>query len=120
MNKSRRQFFKQSLGLVTAVAVAPSFLQALLPSVARAQGSAMKFVVPGQGMAASLNYVENKAKVAKDLAIERTGVKFADQFCSNCLLFTKDASSSNGKCSLFPNEMVKAKSWCQSWVKKPS
>ncbi len=119
MNQSRREFFKQALGVAGAAVAAPVILKSLWPAIAQAQG-APKFVVPGQGMAASVNYSENKKSVPKDLAIERNGVKFANQTCSGCVLFTKNAGDANGKCALFPNEQVKATSWCKSWSKKPS
>ena len=120
MNQSRRDFFKQALGIVGAVAAAPALLKAILPSVARAE-AAPTFVVPGQGMAASVGYVEDKTKAPKDKQVDRNGVKFADQKCSNCAIYTKDASGKGGKCALFsspPGLLVKDNSWCASWSKK--
>jgi hypothetical protein len=117
VNQSRRDFVKQGLGAVAALAAFPALIKALLPSVAQAQAKP-KFVVPGQGMAASVGYVENKAKVEKALQIERNGVKFADQKCATCVLFNKDAGGDYGKCALFPTEVVKPTSWCKSWSKK--
>ncbi len=119
MNNSRRQFFKQALGVVGAVVAAPTLLKVLLPSVAQAQG-ALTFVEPGKGMAASVGYVDDKKKLDKKDQIERAGVKFANQKCSTCALFTKDTSSVNGKCALFPNQLVKPDGICRSWAKKPN
>lgn len=121
MNSSRREFFKQALGVVGAAVAAPAFLRTLLPSVAQAQAPG-SFVTPGQGMAASVNYVEaaGKTKIADaTLKVDRNGVKFADQKCTNCVLFTKNPGDANGKCALFANQQVKSDSWCKSWSKKP-
>ena len=122
MDNSRRQFFKQALGSVGAIVAAPVLLRTLLPSVAQAQAPVVpgSFVVPGQGMAASVGYVEDKKKVAKDKQIDRNGTKFADQSCTNCALFVKEPNSANGKCALFPNQLVKPTSFCNSWAKKPA
>ncbi len=115
MGSSRRDFFKQALGIVGAAVSAPTLLRSLLPSVAYAQGG---FVVPGQGMAASVGYQENRSKVDKKDQIARAGVKFADQKCSNCTLFTKEGAGPHGKCALFPGQQVKADAFCRSWAKK--
>jgi hypothetical protein len=117
MNQSRRDFFKQGLSAAAALAAFPMLVKALLPSLAQAQG-APKFVKPGQGMAASVGYTENKAKVEKSLQIERNGVKWAGQRCETCVLFQKDPGGAYGKCALFPGENVKPTSWCKSWSKK--
>jgi hypothetical protein len=107
MNQSRRDFFKQALG-----AVALTFL-----ALKAGAAEVLKFVVPGQGMAASVNYTEDKKKAKKDLQIERQGVPFAQQKCSGCALYTK-VDDKSGKCALFPNQLVKANAWCASWSKK--
>jgi hypothetical protein len=107
MNQSRRDFFKQVLG----------FAALTLWTLKARAAETMKFVVPGQGMAASVNYSEDKKKVKKDLQTDRQGVKFANQKCSVCALYTK-VDEKAGKCALFPNEYVKANAWCASWSKK--
>lgn len=116
MNNSRREFFKQVLGTLSVAAAAPALLKAIMPSFAHAAGPT--FVKPSQGMAASVNYTEDKSKVKKELQTDRGGVKFKDQKCSGCMLYTKDAGGDYGKCALFPQDMVKGPAWCSSWSKK--
>ena len=116
-NQSRRDFFKQALGVAGLALMAPTLVRSVFTSVAQA-ADAPKFVAPGKGMAASVNYLEDKKKAPKNLQIERNGVPFAKQSCSGCALYTKDAVGNYGKCALFPNENVKPTSWCQSWSKK--
>ncbi len=113
MNSSRRDFFKQMAGAIVA---APIVMNALT-SIKAFAADAVKFVIPGQGMAASINYVEDKKTAKKELQIERQGVKFAEQKCMNCAIYTKQDDKS-GKCALFPAEMVKPAAWCSSWSKK--
>jgi len=117
MNSSRRQFFKTSIATLGAAVAAPTLFQTLFPSLAQAQ-AACKFVVPGQGMAAGVNYVEDKKNFKKELQIVRNGVAYKDQDCSTCALYVKDAKEDFGKCALFPNECVKPKAICASWNKK--
>lgn len=116
MNQSRRNFFKQMVGAVGAVVAAPVVINALTSLKAKA-ADAVKYVVPGQGMAKSVNYFDDKSKVDKKLQTDRQGTKFAAQECGNCQLYTKSGAD-YGKCALFPSEMVKAKAWCASWSKK--
>lgn len=82
----------------------------------------LPMVKMGEGMAASLNYVDKKSALKNEsLKSERTGVKWDQQFCEGCLLFTavgKKGSDSLGKCQLFQGHLVNAKGWCNSWAKK--
>ncbi len=117
MNSSRRDFFKQMVGALGAVVAAPVVINALTSLKAKA-ADAVKYVLPGQGMAASINYLEDKKKAKKELQIDRQGVKFAEQKCDTCQLYTKSGDNKYGKCALFPTEMVKADAWCSSWSKK--
>lgn len=136
MNSSRRDFFKNLVGMVGAGALFPT----LLSSVSRAaeekrrgkpgEGAAagaggdanLPLVQPGVGMAASLNYVHNNKDI-KDakLKTERQGVKFEQQRCQGCMLYTKVGMKNGeevGKCQLFANQLVKSSGWCTSWTKK--
>jgi hypothetical protein len=118
INSSRRDFFKQTVGVLGGLIAAPALLRAMWSSVANAEE--VKYVKEGVGMAASVNYTEhkNRSKVKKELQTDRGGVKFAAQKCDACMLYTKDAKGNYGKCTLFPNEFVKNDSWCSSWTKK--
>ncbi len=118
MNTSRREFFKKALASAGTIAVAPALVRALWSSEARAEGSCT-FVKVGQGMAASVNYAEDKKTVKKDLQIVRNGVPFSGQSCAGCALYTPDpAGGKFGKCALFGADCVKPTSWCGSWNKK--
>lgn len=82
----------------------------------------LTLVQPGQGMAASVNY-HHKTSDVKDakLKTDRQGMAFNQQRCSNCMLYSKHGmkdGSEVGKCTLFPNQVVKGEGWCSSWAKK--
>jgi len=119
----RRDFFKK-LGLATLAVVTSQnlFAQTRKKKEEAAAGGDLPLVTPGQGMAASVNYVHNVADI-KDakLKMDRQGVKFQDQKCANCMLYSKHGTQGGvevGKCQLFPNQVVKATGWCTSWAKK--
>lgn len=117
INNSRRNFFKQAVGVLGGLIAAPALLRTLMSSIAHAEE--IKYVKPGVGLAGSVNYNDDRTKVKKELQADRAGVKFKDQKCSACMLYTKDSKGgAYGKCSLFPNETVKADAWCASWSKK--
>jgi len=123
----RRNFLKM---LVVAAGAA-----SVLPRVALAEerrrggaaggaaaGGELPLVEPGKGMAKSLNYVHQGSQI-KDPALktERQGVPFAKQDCKGCQFYTangKKGADDVGKCSLFPNQVVKSTGWCSSWAKK--
>lgn len=73
-------------------------------------------------MAKNVNYVHKKADLKKaDLKIEKLGVKWDQQFCDNCTLYSapgKKDGDDVGQCALFPGKLVKGKGWCTSWAKK--
>lgn len=120
---NRRSFFKGMASALGLVLVSGSFTSVF------AQGRKKKeekteaakgptLVEPGKGMAANVNYQHNHADV-KDAAlkVEKQGVKWEAQFCSNCVLYTK-LGDGTGKCTLFPGQLVKDSGWCTSWSKK--
>lgn len=39
------------------------------------------------------------------------------QLCSNCQFFT-DVGKPQSLCSIFPGKMVRAKGWCNTWIKR--
>lgn len=111
---SRRQFFKYAAGFAGLAATLRWMPQALA-------AAKLKMVEVGKGMAASLSYNEDKKKVKKSLQIEKAGVKWDAQFCSNCALYTKkgmDNGKEVGLCAIFPNEHVTSHGWCVNWSKK--
>lgn len=129
MQNSRRDFFKKVAGIASAVVVAPAVVNGLFSSVANAEGKrggaaggGLPLVEPGKDMAATVNYVHN-AKDIKDakLKTERQGVKFEQQNCAGCMLYTKEGMQGGvevGKCSIFAGKVVKSTGWCTSWAKK--
>lgn len=127
-NNSRRSFVKMAFAATGAVFMLPSLLSAqekrrAKPAAGGAGGdTALPWVQPGVGMAASVNYQE-KHEAIKDAALkaDRQGVKFADQRCSGCMLYSKVGTKDGvegGKCTLFAGQLVKGNAWCSSWSKK--
>ena len=41
-----------------------------------------------------------------------------DKNCGNCRLFTADASSEWGPCTIFPGFNVATAGWCKAWIAK--
>lgn len=119
---SRREFLKYAVSITAIPAVV------LLSRVGFAQEKKKKkgdeaagaggagWAVPGQGVAGSIKYVEDKSKVAKADQVEKTGVPFAKQDCSNCMLFK------NGVCIVITdkNNKVKPTAWCPTWTHNPA
>lgn len=128
---SRRSFVKLALGLGgfallgSAPALAQERRRTAKPggAAAGAGGDAnLPLVEPGKGMAASVQYHHKNTEV-KDakLKVDRSGVPFAKQTCSNCMLYTKAGMKNGeevGKCTLFAGNVVKGGGWCASWSKK--
>jgi hypothetical protein len=125
---SRRSFVKIAMALVGATVVLPQLLSAqekrrAKPAAGGAGGDlALPLVEPGKGMAASVNYQNDHSAVKEAaLKVDRSGVKFADQHCGKCMLYSKVGNKDGGevgKCTLFAGQLVKSNSWCSSWSKK--
>ncbi|MGQ0430320.1 MAG: high-potential iron-sulfur protein [Gammaproteobacteria bacterium] len=66
--------------------------------------------------AKSLGYVTDAKKVdpAKNPTYK------AGQTCANCFQYSGAAGAADGKCTIFPNNTVKAAGWCKVWVPKQS
>jgi hypothetical protein len=112
-SNSRREFFKNFLGLAGAVFLAP----ALLSSTAKAEqkrrpkpgagGGGDELADPTKDMAKTLGYKHKSDQPGKE--------------CKNCQLFTaagKKGSDDVGKCAVIPGKLVKASGYCNSWSKK--
>lgn len=120
---SRRSFFKGMISAFGLVAVSGSLTSAFAQGRKKKEAEAPKsseptLVEPGKGMAANVNYQHKHADV-KDAAlkVEKQGVKWDAQLCSNCVLYTKHGADT-GRCTLFPGQLVKDAGWCTSWSKK--
>lgn len=123
-NQSRREFFKKAAGLAGAVVVAPTVLNSLFASTAQAAAGCdtMPLAEPGKDMAASVNYVAKVADVKDAKAkVERQGVAWGKQTCSNCGLYNKKCGAGadeKGTCAIFAGKVVMSTGWCTSWNKK--
>ena len=87
---NRRQLMQWSLGLLgmAAMDAVAAEKRAARPSAAGA--GAEPFVDPAtDAMAKSVNFVKKKSDPVKaDLKIEKQGVKFEEQNCANCMLYS--------------------------------
>lgn len=128
MSNSRRNFFKVaavsgfSLLAMTSLVNAQEKRRAKPAAGGGGGDTDLPLVVPGQGMAASVNYQHSHADIKdKSLKVERQGLPFEKQQCSACMLYTavgKKGKDEVGKCTLFANQLVKANGWCASFAKK--
>lgn len=129
---SRRGFFGQIAKISGLALLAPVVLSAM-PSLAfadeRRRGggddAAAKgpvLVVPGEGAAKAMNYVDDKSKLTDaKLKADRQGVKWADQKCSGCSFYAaagKKDGKEVGACSVLAKNLVVANGWCTTWAKK--
>lgn len=114
MKESRRNFCKKSLAILGG-AFLVSESKAAPPTVA---------LDPKNATAVALGYHEDATKVdkAKWAKIAQPGPA---QKCSNCLLYTQGGLKVAGKdgewgvCTIFPQGLVAANGWCNSWALKP-
>ena len=94
---SRRQFV---MSTATVVALSPSIFL-----TSRSVGAAdMPKVDPNDTQAKALSCVHESPS--------------ADNFCTNCQLYSSAADSAWGPCAIFPGKLVAGKGWCSAWVKK--
>lgn len=137
---NRRGFFQTVAGLtglalltphtrgLFSVARAEEKRRGAAPTAGAAAGAVkeidLPLVEPGKDPAATgVSYVFNHKDVKDSkLKIERQGVAFEKQLCdSPCGFYTKVGQKGGdelGKCTIFPNKLVKGKAWCSSWNKK--
>lgn len=83
---------------------------------AGAAGGEIGWAVPGKGAAATIQYVEDRSKVAKAAQVAKSGIPFEKQNCANCILFV------NGLCTIITdnNKKVKPAAWCPTWTHNPA
>jgi hypothetical protein len=134
---TRRGFFKNLAGLSGLALLAPQIFSSLAQAEEKrgakkadagaaggAKGDlALPLVEPGKDpLAIGVKYQAKVADVKEvELKIERNGVAWGKQLCSGCMLYTKVGSKDGdevGKCSLFPEKLVKGPGFCASWQKK--
>lgn len=110
---SRREFFKNILGLTGVALLAP----ALFSSTAKAEerraakaaggGASEPLAEPGKEIAGSLAYMHKSNQAGKN--------------CAGCMLYAaagKKNGEDVGKCTVMPGKLVKASGYCNSWAKK--
>lgn len=123
---NRRELIQWSLGFLGASVVhgiaEAAEKRAARPAASPAAG-AEPYVDPATDpMAKSVNFAVKHSDLKKaDLKVEKQGVKFENQHCDGCMLYTsvgKKDGKESGKCSLFAGKLVHGESWCTSWAKK--
>jgi len=123
---SRRDFIKLTLGVS---AVIPAL--ALLNSCKKEEGSVETAAAPTapempagstaleetDSVAQSLGYQKDASKVDTAKYPKKAGADGANQRCDTCQFYTTQ-NAGWGKCQLFPNGLVTATGWCNSWTQK--
>jgi hypothetical protein len=113
INISRRQVLK---GAVSGMAVVSA--STMLPLLnANAAHHQMAKLDENDPAAKALGYKHDVAQVDVSAYPKRAGEAGATQFCDNCNLYTGDVEAGWGGCRIFPNKLVKAKGWCNAWVR---
>jgi len=111
LNQDRRGFFKWAGTAVAAVAASSIF------PFARARAQELKALDEKDPVAMALGYACEASKVDTKKWTKRAGKDGKTQFCDNCMFYSAPKGNM-GKCQIFPNNMVCAKGWCNSWSKK--
>lgn len=130
-NLARRDFFRWSAQAAVVVSIPSFFTKAFSQEEKRRGGGPpsagsgplnLPEVIPGKGPAAGLHYIlDHKDLKDQKLKLERNGVSFDKQFCHNCNFYKKVGDKGGkelGTCTIFPNQLVQSKAWCQTWTKK--
>lgn len=116
---SRREFCKKSLLVLGA---APLIARGFSASPAFAQTT--KALDEKDLQAAQLGYVHDGSKVDKAKFPKKGEPGGENQNCANCMLWVKGGLKADGmegewgQCSIFPQGLVSAKGWCNTWAKK--
>jgi hypothetical protein len=120
---SRREFCKRGLLVLSAI---PVIARTLDGSPALAQALPTKPVDPAGSQATALGYVHDATKTDLVKFPKRKGAEGEKQFCDNCMFYQQGGLKAEGmdgewgKCLLFPDGLVAAKGWCNSWSPKPA
>lgn len=105
INFNRRSFLKKCSALFAGLPVISS-----LTITKTVHAEDLPPISEDDPVAVSLKYVHDAPKAA-----DRSN---AEAFCSNCQLYTGEADSEWGPCSIFPGKSVNANGWCAAWVIK--
>jgi hypothetical protein len=112
-SNSRREFFKNILGLAGVAVLAP----ALFSNTAQAEER--RRAKPGAAAGGDELADPNK-DIAKALGYKHKSDQPA-KVCSNCQLYSPSGKKDGddvGKCTVIPGKVVKAAGYCNSWSKK--
>lgn len=116
---TRRAFLKHFA--VTAGSL--PILSRILVDTAEAQ--ATKPLDEANPTARALGYVHDASKVDKAKFPKKAGPNGDKQLCSNCMFYNTGGQKIEGqpgewgKCTIFPQGLVAANGWCNSWAIKP-
>jgi len=75
-------------------------------------------VTESDPLAQAMGYKADASTVDTAKFPKRAGEAGAKQFCHNCALYSGDADSASGPCSIFQNKLVSSNGWCNAWVAK--
>jgi hypothetical protein len=126
ISKQRRSFLRKFLFSLVALPASLAGLKSIRPGVALAEATDLAPLDEDHPTAKVLGYKHDVSDVDIVKFPRRAGEEGAKQFCDNCSLYTKDGLKVEGsdkvwgKCAIFPNNVVAAKGWCNSWAPKPS
>jgi hypothetical protein len=91
---------------------------------AHAEADSAKAVNPEDPQPTALGYVHDASKVDTAKWPKKAGADSDKQKCSTCVLYLEGGLQAEGqtgewgKCALFPNALVAANGWCNSWALK--
>jgi hypothetical protein len=123
---NRRQLLTSFVALTGIATILPTIARAERKRGGDAKASGPVLVDPKDPQAKAVNYgAKHKDITDKSVQLERTGVKWADQNCSNCAFYdkTKEVSVGGvkaGPCSMpfAAGKVVHQTGWCTTWAKK--
>lgn len=113
---NRRSFLRFSAATLAAL----PFAHLLFAPAPAAANPTLPLLQDSAPMAKSLQYCTNADKPTPQCKA-RKEPKRKNEYCNNCQLYAAVTTGKDeqGKCLLFPKNLVGGKSWCMSWVKKP-
>lgn len=122
-NRSRREFLKRGALSLTILPIAQQLLSG---ERVYAQALPTKALDPSAPNAQALGYVHDAKQVDVSKWPKRNAPGGETQFCDNCMFWQQGGLKAEGregewgKCLIFPDGLVAAKGWCNSWAPKPA
>ena len=117
---SRRSFLKN-----TAIAASALPVLSLIGRSSEALAQPTQALDEKLPAAVALGYTHDASKVDTAKFPKRKGPEGEKQFCDNCIFYTQGGlkvtgrEGDFGKCTIFPQGLVAAKGWCNTWTLKP-